>query len=77
MAINLKRKKAEELLREQSLAINSAPDAIFSTDASFTIKSWNKTAQSMFGWTAKEAIGKVTTDIFNPVSPTLNRINRE
>lgn len=71
------RKKAEELLQEQSVVIESAPDAIFSTDSSFRIKSWNKRAERMFGWSAEEAIGKVTIEIFKPVFPTSIRTQEE
>jgi PAS domain S-box-containing protein len=70
------RKKAEDMLKEQGVAINSAPDAIFSTNNSFVIKSWNKAAISMFGWRAKEVIGKVTTEIFKPDFPASRRTNR-
>jgi PAS domain S-box-containing protein len=71
------RKKAEELLQEQSVVIESAPDAIFSTDSSFVIKSWNKTATRMFGWTAVEVIGKASTSIFNISYPALNGVTNE
>ena len=71
------RKGAEETLREQNLAIRSAPDAIFSTDASFRIKSWNKAAEYIFGWSAKEVIGKATKEIFTPVFPASTRMTRK
>jgi PAS domain S-box-containing protein len=71
------RKKAEAILREQSVVISSASDAIFSTDNSFVIKSWNKAAERIFGWTAEEVIGKVSTSIFNAVYPTLDGTTRE
>ena len=50
------RKKAEDILREQGVVISLAPDAIFSTDSSFVIESWNKAAERIFGWKAEEAI---------------------
>jgi PAS domain S-box-containing protein len=71
------RKKKEEILREQGLVINSASDAIFSTDNSFIIKTWNKAAEGIFGWTAEEVIGKVSTSIFNAEYPTLDGTTRE
>jgi PAS domain S-box-containing protein len=71
------RKKKEEILREQSLVISSASDAIFSTDNSFTIKSWNKAAEKIFGWKAEEVIGKASTSIFNAVYPTLDGTTHE
>jgi PAS domain S-box-containing protein len=71
------RKKKEEILRDQGLVINSASDAIFSTDNSFIIKTWNKAAEGIFGWTAEEVIGKVSTSIFNAEYPTLDGTTRE
>lgn len=71
------RKKAEEMLSEQSLAIASAPDAVFSTDESFTIKSWNRAAERIFGWKAEEAIGKVGLSVLHPVYPSLNGDTRK
>jgi PAS domain S-box-containing protein len=71
------RKKAEETLQEQGVAISSAPDAIFSTDNSFVIKSWNKAAERIFGWTPEEVVGKASTAIFKIKYPTLNGVTRE
>jgi PAS domain S-box-containing protein len=71
------RKKAEEVLQEQSVAISSAPDAILSTNSSFVIKSWNKAAERIFGWKADEVVGKASTAIFKIVYPTLQGVTRE
>jgi PAS domain S-box-containing protein len=71
------RKKAEETLQEQNAVMSSAPDAIFSTNSSFIIKSWNKAAESIFGWKAEEVIGKASTSIFNIKYPTLNGVSRK
>jgi two-component system NtrC family sensor kinase len=71
------RKKADNILQEQNVAINSAPDAIFSTNSSFVIRSWNKAAESIFGWKAEEVIGKASTSIFNIHYPTLNGVSRK
>jgi PAS domain S-box-containing protein len=71
------RKQAEEVLREQGVAISSAPDAVFSTDGSFLFKSWNKAAERLFGWMAEEVVGKASMSIFNVKYPTLNGVSRE
>jgi PAS domain S-box-containing protein len=71
------RKKAEEVLQEQGVAISSAPDAVFSTDGSFVFKSWNKAGERLFGWTAEEVVGKASTAIFNIKYPTLNGVSRK
>jgi PAS domain S-box-containing protein len=71
------RKEAEDKLQEQSVAIASAPDAIYSTNNQFVIRSWNKAAESIFGWKTEEVTGKATTSIFNIKYPTLNGVSRE
>jgi PAS domain S-box-containing protein len=71
------RKKAEETLRYYDLLVSSTSDAVFSTDNEFIIRSWNKAAEQIFGWTAEEAIGKASTSIFKPVYPTLDGITRK
>jgi PAS domain S-box-containing protein len=71
------RKKAEEVLQEQGVAISSAPDAVFSTNSSFVFKSWNKAAERLFGWTAEVVIGKASTAIFKIKYPTLNGVTRK
>jgi PAS domain S-box-containing protein len=38
--------------------ISNVQDAILSTDDQFIIKSWNKGAEMIYGWTAAEAIGQ-------------------
>ena len=45
-------------LRNQSELIDSVSDAIISTDLDFKIKSWNKAAENIYGYSAKQAIGK-------------------
>jgi PAS domain S-box-containing protein len=71
------RKKEEAIFREQSLVISSVSDAIFSTDNYFIFRSWNKSAERMFGWKAEEVIGKASTSIFQIVYPTLQGVTRE
>jgi PAS domain S-box-containing protein len=38
--------------------VEGAPDAIVFADRAGTIRSWNRGAEAMYGWTAAEAIGK-------------------
>lgn len=71
------RKKREEKLREQSLVIKSASDAIFSTDNSLSIRSWNKAAERIFGWKPEEVLGKKSTSIFKAIYPTFDGTTAE
>lgn len=61
------RKKAEEALRESEIKFRSitqsATDAIISADSDDNIISWNKGAQTIFGYTEEEALGKSLTII--------------
>ena len=43
--------------------IQQTRDAIFSTDASFVIKSWNAAAEKLYGFTAAETIGKKLREV--------------
>ncbi|MFH7026639.1 MAG: PAS domain S-box protein [Heteroscytonema crispum UTEX LB 1556] len=52
------RKLAEQQIREQAALLNVATDAIFVRDLQHKIWFWNKSAESLYGWTAAEAIGK-------------------
>ena len=71
------RKKAETALIEYSSIVNSASDAIFSTNSDFVFRSWNKAAERMFGWKAEEVIGKASTSVLEAVYPTLDGTTRE
>ena len=45
-------------LNYQASLIDTISDAIFTTDTDLIIKSWNKSAADLYGYTAPEAIGK-------------------
>ncbi len=59
------RKRAEEALRESEARFRSvaqsANDAIISADSSGNIVSWNRGAQTIFGYTEREVLGKPLT----------------
>ena len=61
------RMRAEEALRESEIKFRSitqsATDAIISADSDDNIISWNKSAQTIFGYTEEEALGKSLTII--------------
>ncbi|HEX4794437.1 MAG TPA: PAS domain S-box protein [Humisphaera sp.] len=46
--------------------IDSSDDAIISKDLSGIVRSWNQSAQRIFGYTAEEMLGKPITILFPP-----------
>lgn len=50
--------KTRDQIRYQSELVDSVSDAIISTDSDFKIKSWNKAAENIYGYSAKQVIGK-------------------
>jgi PAS domain S-box-containing protein len=64
---NLKdRKKDEEYIGRLAAIVESSDDAIISKSLDGVIKSWNKGGEKMFGYTAKEAMGKHISLIIPP-----------
>lgn len=61
------RKRSEEVLKEQARILDLAPVLI--RDLSGRIIFWNAGAEKMYGWTAEEALGKVTHTLFQTVFP--------
>jgi PAS domain S-box-containing protein len=64
------RKIIEEQLRDNANLLNKVSDAIISTDVNFVIRSWNRAAQAIYGWTAEEAIGKQVTQLLDTRFPS-------
>ena len=60
------RKKEEENIRRLTAIIEFSDDAIISKSLDGTIKSWNRGGEKMFGYMAKEAIGKNISLIIPP-----------
>ncbi|MFB2773020.1 PAS domain S-box protein [Pelatocladus sp. BLCC-F211] len=66
------RKADEEKIQEQAQLLDQSQDAIFVLDMAETIVFWNKSAESLFGWTTKEAIGTNSSElVFEETSPQL------
>jgi two-component system, NtrC family, response regulator AtoC len=67
------RKCAEEKLREQSLLLDMAQDAILLRALEGKILYWNQGAERLYGWSAREAVGQVAkTLLFKEPPPLLD-----
>ncbi|MFX1364776.1 MAG: PAS domain S-box protein [Promethearchaeota archaeon] len=63
------RKKFEEKIHYQAKLVDEVSDAIISTDLNFNIITWNKAAESIYGWSEKEAIRKNISAIIPATYP--------
>jgi PAS domain S-box-containing protein len=64
------RKATAQKIQEQAALLDIATDAIIVRDLDSQIQFWNNGAESIYGWTAAEAIGLNTTQLFYPEMPT-------
>jgi diguanylate cyclase (GGDEF)-like protein/PAS domain S-box-containing protein len=62
LAAAVERRKAEETLKETSqqlrALVQASPLAVVSLDVSGCVRSWNATAERIFGWSSDEVLGK-------------------
>lgn len=59
------RKNFENQLQYQAGLLENVSDAVISTDIEFNILSWNKAAERIYQWDAKDVIGRPLTDILS------------
>jgi PAS domain S-box-containing protein len=57
------KKRSEEQITYMARLMEDTTDAIFSTDASFVIRSWNKAAELLYGYTLAEVRGRMARAI--------------
>jgi PAS domain S-box-containing protein len=62
-------KRFEEQLRYHANLVETVSDAIISTDTDLRIQSWNKAAETMYGWKAGEVVGKQGSSILKTEFP--------
>jgi PAS domain S-box-containing protein len=68
-ALILQSKSAESSLRRQAQLLDLTHDGIFIRDLEGKIRTWNRGAEELYGWTAKEAIGAVAQQLLRTVFP--------
>ena len=71
------RKLAEERISQQAALLDQAQDAILVRDLNHNILFWNKGAERIYGWSAVEAIGKNSREVFFKESPPLFEIAKQ
>jgi PAS domain S-box-containing protein len=65
------RKEAEEKIREQAALLDVTTDAIIFRDFDNRILFWNHGAERLYGWSAAEALGQLTTTLLYKNLPQL------
>lgn len=68
-----KRLEAEKQIRYQANLLQNVSDAIVSTDPNFVIRTWNKAAENLYGWSAAEVIGHPFPQVVPTRYPENNR----
>ena len=64
------RRQAEAVLREQASLLNLTHDSIFVRGMDDVITYWNRGAEELYGWTREEALGKVSHQLTQTISPS-------
>lgn len=62
VAAELERLQADSLVREQASLLDKAQDAIIVRDLNHRILYWNKSAERMYGWSAKDILHQLMPD---------------
>ncbi|MBL8063971.1 MAG: PAS domain S-box protein, partial [Anaerolineales bacterium] len=57
------RKQAEAQIEYQADLLKRINDAVIAVDSQFHITAWNHAAETMYGWTAEEALGNLSTNV--------------
>jgi PAS domain S-box-containing protein len=69
---------AETRLRDQASLLDLTHDTVFVRGIDDVIAYWNRGAEELYGWPAKEAVGRVSHELTETVFPTpLEAINAE
>jgi PAS domain S-box-containing protein len=67
------RREIEQQLFEQAAMLANANDAIIAYDKNFRVRYWNQAAEKIYGYSAKEAVGKVSNELLKPAYTKVSR----
>jgi PAS domain S-box-containing protein len=75
------RKQAADRIREQATLLDTTSDAIYVTALDGTIRSWNKGAERIYGWSSAEALDRTAAELLSipgdetadPLTPALQK----
>jgi PAS domain S-box-containing protein len=77
-AVRQRAQQTEAILREQPNLLNLTHEAIFVREMNGTIKYWNRGAEELYGWSAEQAVGRVTQELLETSLPApLQQIEEE
>lgn len=62
-------KQAEQKLREQAALLELAQDAVIVRDLQSRVAFWNRGAKDTYGWSAEEALGRITHELLQTKFP--------
>src|SRR5581483_5526738 len=72
------RKRGEEALQERARLLDLTHDTVFVRDLRDVITFWNRGAETLYGWTREEALGRVSHELTRTIFPApLAEINAE
>jgi PAS domain S-box-containing protein len=57
------RKQAEKKLAYQASLLDNVTDAIIASDEQFILTSWNRAAETLYGWKADEVLGRTAEEV--------------
>lgn len=68
-ALILRNQSTSRILREHAGLLDVTHDAVFVRDMNDRVTYWNRGAQEIYGWTAEEAVGRISHDLLQTVFP--------